>query len=97
MKAKSGFTGGAAKVCDDYLNTDSGTGVYDEWYLPSIDELNKLYLNKTSIEGFYDEIYWSSSEDTTYLNSADTLASYVEYYCTSRKSGTQHVRAIRSF
>jgi hypothetical protein len=31
------------------------------WYLPSKDELNKLYLNKEAIGGFADDYYWSST------------------------------------
>lgn len=52
----------AGQVCNDYTNTDTGTGVYSDWYLPSKDELNKLYLNKTVIGGFSDASYWSSSK-----------------------------------
>ena len=44
-------------------------GVYTDWYLPSKDELNKLYLNKVVIGGFAggfpDGFYWSSSEDSS--------------------------------
>ena len=40
-------------------------GGYDDWYLPSRDELNKLYLNRVAIGGFDTTKYvwyWSSSE-----------------------------------
>jgi prepilin-type N-terminal cleavage/methylation domain-containing protein len=59
MINQSGYTGGAAQVCDDY--TTSG---YSDWYLPSKDELWKVFLNKASISaGFFDfGLYWTSSE-----------------------------------
>ena len=47
----------AAKLCKDYNG-----GGFSDWYLPSKDELNKLYLNKKTIGGFADENYYSSSE-----------------------------------
>jgi hypothetical protein len=37
-------------------------GGYIDWFLPSKDELNKLYLNKDAIGGFVELRYWSSSE-----------------------------------
>jgi hypothetical protein len=40
-------------------------GGYTDWYLPSKDELNKLYLNRVAIGGFISNsngLYWSSSE-----------------------------------
>ena len=37
-------------------------GGYTDWYLPSQDELNKLYLKKTAIGGFASFYYWSSTE-----------------------------------
>ena len=47
----------ANKICDDLeLNG------YTDWYLPSKEELNKLYLNKYIIGGFSDSRYWSSTE-----------------------------------
>jgi len=52
MMAQVGYTGGAAKLCDDYINTDTGTGVYTDWYLPSLPELNMLYINRIAIGGF---------------------------------------------
>ncbi len=52
----------AAQCCLDFTNPDTGTGVYDDWYLPSQDELNKLYINKDAVGGFNSSFYWSSSE-----------------------------------
>ena len=63
----------AAQLCNSYLNSiDYGTGTYDDWYLPAIDELSLMYharyiLNK-NIEGvsganiLANANYWSSTE-----------------------------------
>ena len=37
---------------------------FDDWYLPSKEELNILYLNKEKIGGFTDGWYWSSTESS---------------------------------
>ena len=80
----------AAKLCYDL--TLNG---YSDWYLPSQDELNKLYLNKTLIGGFTNNIYWSSTE----VNSSFV---WIQYFDTgnqnySFKNSSGYVRAIRSF
>lgn len=51
----------AAKLCDDLV-----LGGYSDWYLPSKEELNKLYLNMDAIGGFSKTLYWSSSEISMY-------------------------------
>ena len=50
----------AARICGDLVLNG-----YNDWYLPSKDELNKLYLNKTAVGGFASSAsirYWSSTE-----------------------------------
>ena len=37
-------------------------GGYSDWYLPSKDELDKLYLNRVAVGGLGAANYWSSSE-----------------------------------
>ena len=55
----SGATFPAAQACADYGN---GTG-YDDWFLPSKDELNKIYENRSVLNTtFKAGEYWSSSE-----------------------------------
>jgi len=95
MKNQTDYTGGAAKVCDDYTNADTGTGVYSDWYLPSKDELNKLYLNRTTVGGFADETYWSSSENGS--SYAWGLSFYFGEYGSGGKDNYLRVRAVRAF
>ena len=80
----------AAKLCDNlFLNG------YDNWYLPSKDELNKLYLNKDVIGGFYSGDYWTSSE---YNNEIAWVQSFVNgYQAFNFKAYTSLVRAVRAF
>ena len=56
---QSGCASGAARLCNDLIE-DS----YADWYLPSKDELYKLYLNHVAIGGFAADVYWSSSESS---------------------------------
>ena len=59
----------AAKLSADYKVTENGV-TYDDWFLPSKDELNKLYLNRDAIGGFEQHsgtaavggYYWSSTD-----------------------------------
>jgi len=80
----------AARLCGDLTE-----GGYSDWYLPSKDELNKLYLNKTAIGGFADNDYWSSTEYAEYT--AWSLNFFVGYQNANDKNGTGYVRAIRAF
>ena len=46
----------AANLCADLVLNS-----YSDWYLPSKDELNKLYINRVAVGGLIGSIYWSSS------------------------------------
>lgn len=81
----------AAALCNNLV-----IGGYSDWYLPSRDELNKLYLNKTAIGGLNSASYWSSSQtnSTTAWSinfSSGTMTS------SSPKTNLNYVRAIRKF
>jgi hypothetical protein len=80
----------AARLCGDLVLNG-----YSDWYLPSRDELNKLYLNKTAIGGFAAADYWSSSEIDNYGAWRQHFGDGSHNY--SSKFGTYYVRAIRSF
>ena len=55
MMGQVGYTGGAAKVCNDYTITVNGI-IYNDWFLPSKDELNqmsKYRQGKTGIRKYW--------------------------------------------
>ena len=77
---------------------DHNGGGYTDWYLPSRDELNKLYLNR-NVLGMLGEIYWSSSESSN-------QNAWGQWFNNSTNQGIQGlgvkqnpypVRAVRSF
>ena len=84
----------AAQLCNDLV-----LGGYSDWYLPSKDELNKLYLNKGAVGGFasaYDSAYyWSSTE---YNFSFTWVQNFHDGYQTPNYNyNTSRVRAVRAF
>lgn len=81
----------AAKLCSDLV-----LGGYTDWYLPSTDELNKLYLNRAIIGGFASDYYYSSSE-IDYHNVWGQDFSSGSIYGIGIKSYKGYVRAVRSF
>ncbi len=80
-------------------------GGFLDWYLPSKEELNKLYLNKTAIGGFTGTFYWSSTEGST--SSQNLNYAWGQYFTNGvqqdydntygAKTTLQSVRAVRSF
>lgn len=68
---------------------------YDDWYLPSKEELNKLYLNRIAIGGFGSCGYFSSSEESYLLAWVQEFNN--GYQHTDFKNEEYCVRAIRSF
>lgn len=49
--------GGAIKACGELKE-----GGYSDWFLPSIEDLNKIYENRSKVGGFDAKDYWSSLE-----------------------------------
>jgi hypothetical protein len=70
-------------------------GGYTDWYLPSKDELNKLYLNRIAIGGFASNYYWSSTEAGSFNAWDQNFGS--GFQNSSFKVDTDYVRAIRAF
>jgi hypothetical protein len=80
----------AAQLCYDLVLNG-----YSDWYLPSKDELNKLYLNQTAIGGFAAAYYWSSSELDLYIAWYQYFNYGTQY--NNYKNATYYVRAVRAF
>lgn len=83
----------AAKLCDQYEQ-----GGYDDWFLPSKDEIKLLYQNLHLYDlGGFNEVsqYWSSTE-------ADYYDVWEQWFCRGKqflksRGNTNYVRPIRSF
>jgi len=80
----------AARLAGDLVQ-----GGYDDWYLPSKDELNKLSLNQAAIGGFTATLYWSSTENGS--GSAWSQNVVTGQAFSFAKSTGVYVRAVRSF
>ena len=95
--SSQGNTGShAAKLCADYTNNETGTGVFSDWFLPSKDELNKIWENRIAIGNLATNYYWSSSE----VDASNAMVQYFSEGYSSDwrlKNSTRYVRAIRSF
>jgi len=88
--ASQGTGSYAALLCRQYTG-----GGYTDWYLPSKDELNKLYINRVAIGGFASAYYWSSSENSTV--DAWVQGFYSGIQTNGSKNSTLYVRAVRAF
>jgi hypothetical protein len=85
----------AARLCGDLIQ-----GGYSDWYLPSQDELNKLFINRVAISGFTAGPYWSSTQENT-IDGGFTQAFLQNFTSGNQnyasKGNPLNVRAIRSF
>lgn len=99
----------AASICDNYSVT-IGSTTYNDWFLPSEDELNLMYQRRGTINTTAganggssfastntNAIYWSSTENASNIQTARR----VDFWNGARVSTHKHVifrvRAIRSF
>ncbi len=84
----------AARLCSDLVLNG-----YDDWFLPSKEELRKLYLNRDAIGGFNFSAYsyWSSSEYDN--NSAWNYYNMISYTSMNwvYKNNPYRFRPIRAF
>jgi predicted nucleic acid binding AN1-type Zn finger protein len=85
----------AAKLCADLV-----FGGYDDWFLPSMDELNLMYVNlkQQNRGGFASTDYWSSSElSNQFSNYAWSQTFFGGHQQSCTKDYSYHVRAARVF
>ncbi len=85
----------AARICDDLVLNS-----YNDWYLPSLDELKQLYIQRNVIGGFSTYANYFSSSEVIFF-SGDTWAQIVNFLNGLNgfypKNMEINVRAIRSF
>ncbi len=80
----------AARICGDLVLNG-----YSDWYLPSKDELYRLYINRVAVGGFASMVYWSSSE---YDGSNAWFHNFsLGLQNVNSKATTYYVRAVRAF
>jgi hypothetical protein len=96
-------TAPAAKLCNDYTNSETGTGVYSDWYLPAVWELAQCYKNAIVVDniigdanGFGKLSYWSSTEYFIGTN-AMVFAFSNGYAFSSGKNNVSPIRAVRKY
>ena len=98
INAYQGGSTSAAAICGSLM-----LGGYDDWYLPSIEELNKMYQNigqgnalgLGNVGGFAVSSYWSSTE--TGLGGAWRQGFYAGGHGNLVKVNLFYVRAVRAF
>ena len=89
---QSDCTSGAALYCENLVE-----GGYNDWFLPSKDELNLMYTNLkvSGVGGFASYYYWNSSEagtHTAWIQNFDNGSLALSY-----KVSAFRVRAVRAF
>ena len=82
----------AGQLCDGM-----SYGGYDDWFLPSRDELNLMYINLhgNGLGGYALDVYWSSTETNSDLAYRQSFPSGSQVG--SPKSTVDRVRAARAF
>jgi len=90
-------TGIAAKLC-----ADLSLGGYDDWYLPSKDEIIMLWTNSVPVAASGDDFivniaYWSSTEISSNLALAQDLSDGDRVDTGNGKTDLYFIRAVRAF
>ena len=109
MMSQANYTGGAATVCYDYSTTVNGI-TYNDWFLPSRDELDLMWTNLADSDSsgsnsgvgdsgnlgdFANSYYWSSTEADYGIACIQSFTIGLQYNFIKNYSG--NVRAVRAF
>jgi hypothetical protein len=73
----------SAQLCLDYFNPDLGTGVWDDWYLPSIYELNYLINNAAIFNKVLDSYSYDNNEPKLDVVNITVLPTFPNYTYTT--------------
>jgi hypothetical protein len=92
IEAECTTSGTAADIC-----ANLSLNGYDDWFLPSLDEINAMYTNLhlKGFGGFANTSYWSSTEYNSQLAWQQYFGSDVQDH--DSKLGMYYVRAVRAF
>jgi hypothetical protein len=88
----------AAKVCGDYAITNGGV-TYDDWFLPSKEELRLIFFNlkKQGLGSCSMNDHWSSTENGAYAAEYWTFYGDGSYHGISSKNSYGDICACRRF
>lgn len=87
----------AADLCDQLDHNG-----YDDWFLPSLDELREMYTYRAEIGGFSNTLYWTSAESSYGTPQEQSEGAWIVNfnngtYGWTAKSGNLPVRCIRKY
>ncbi len=82
----------AAAICRDYRSEFE-----DDWFLPSLEELNQMYLQRKVIGGLAVSYYWSSSQHDSANGCSQSFITGNQRYDSKTHGHTLYVRPIRAF
>jgi hypothetical protein len=90
------LSGCATRPIAASIVTAYNDGGYTDWYLPSYDELYKLWINRSVVGGFDGfSVYWTSSEGSNIYGIVLLMPDGALAY--TNKNTNRTIRAVRSF
>lgn len=69
----------SGQKCIDYLNPEMGTGVWDDWYLPSIHELNQFSNNVAIFNKVLDSYAYDNNLSTSDVTNTNVMYMWPDF------------------